>query len=135
MTITWGFFNDPALTSPQSDGVTLADTLGAVDRVIYLGSPVTGKTLRAASAPGSASVTVAPVDADPGSGAAASQVKLALSAAGLDSAVGGAAIDVGLTLSGGPDHAVTIYVRTEQGGLPVGLHSGLSLTTNAVVES
>ena len=135
MTITWGFFNDPALTSPQSEGVTLADTLGPVDRVIYLGSPVAGKTLRAASAPGSAAVTVAPVDATPGSGAAASQVKLALSTAGLDSAVGGAALDVGLTLNSGAVNAVTIYVRTEQAGLPVGLHADLALTTNAVVES
>ncbi|MFT3758423.1 hypothetical protein [Thauera sp.] len=135
MTITWGFFNDPALTSPQTEGVTIAATLGPVDRVIYFGSPVSGKTLQASSSPGASAITIAPIDATPATGAAASQVKLALSAAGLDSAVGGASVDVGLALASGAANALAIYVRTVQGGLPIGLHADLSLATNPVVES
>lgn len=132
---SFAFFSDAGLTVPLVGGATLTDGMAPTDRKIYLGSPSSGVTLQAASAPGSDPVTVAPADAAPGEGIEAVAIALALSAVGLDSAVAGAALIVGTTLSGGAAGAVEIYVRTSQGSLVVGSYSGLSLTTNAVVEA
>ncbi|AMO36749.1 hypothetical protein [Thauera humireducens] len=135
MSVSWNFYNDPALTSLQSAGATVTEDLGPTDRIVYFGSPMPGKTLRTAIGPGSNQITIAPADGGPGSGADVSQVKLALTAGGLDTAVGGAAISVGTELSSGAANKITVFVRTEQGSQPVGLADDLFLTTNAVVES
>lgn len=135
MTITWNFYNDPSLTSPQSAGATVTEDLGPTDRIIYLGSATPGKTLRTAVSPGTNQITVSPVDAAAGSGAEAAQIKLALTAGGLDTAVGGAALSIGTELASGVGGAVAIFVRTEEGSQPVGSSADLQLTTNAVVES
>lgn len=135
MTITWNFYNDPSLTSPQSAGATVTEDLGPTDRIIYFGSATPGKTLRTAVGPGTNQITVSPVDAAAGSGAEAAQIKLALTAGGLDTAVGGAALSIGAELTSGTGGAVAIFVRTEEGSQAVGTSADLQLTTNAVVES
>lgn len=135
MTISWNFYNDPALTSLQSAGATVTEDLGPTDRVVFFGSPTPGKTLRTAVSPGTNQITVSPVDAVAGSGAEAAQIKLALTAGGLDTAVGGAALSIGAELTSGTGGAVAIFVRTEEGSQAVGTSADLQLTTNAVVES
>lgn len=132
---SWNFYNDTALTSLQSAGATVTEDLGPTDRIIYFGSPTPGKTLRTAVSPGTNQITVSPVDAAAGSGAEAAQVKLALTAGGLDTAVGGAALSIGTELTSGTGGVVTIFVRTEEGSQAVGTSADLQLTTNAVVES
>lgn len=135
MATTFAFYSDAGLTVPLVGGATLTDGAGPTDRLVYFGSPASGVTLRAASAPGSAPVTISPVDASPGTGVEVGAIKLALSAIGLDAAVAGASLTIGTSLAGGAGNAVQLYVRTTQGALVVGSYPGLSLTTNAVVES
>ncbi|ENO80350.1 hypothetical protein [Thauera sp. 63] len=135
MTISWNFYNDPSLTSLQSAGATVTEDLGPTDRVVFFGSPTPGKTLRTAVSPGTNQITVSPVDAAAGSGAEAAQIKLALTAGGLDTAVGGAALSIGTELASGAANRITIFVRSMQGSQPVGSSADLQLTTNAVVES
>lgn len=132
---SFAFFSDAGLTVPLVGGATLTDGGGPTDRKVYFGSPSSGLTLQAASAPGSGPVTISPADASPGVGAEVGAIKLALSAGGLESAVAGAALTIGTTLSSGTGNAVELYVRTTQGALVVGSYAGLSLTTNAVVEA
>lgn len=135
MTISWNFYNDPSLTSLQSSGATVTEDLGPTDRIIYFGSATPGKTLRTAVSPGTNQITVSPVDAAAGTGAEAAQIKLALTAGGLDTAVGGAALSIGTELASGAENKITIFVRSMQGSQPVGNSADLQLTTNAVVES
>lgn len=135
MATTWGFYSDPGLTSLVSSGATLVDGAGAIDRLVYFGSPAPGKTLQAASLPGTDAIEVSPADADALGGAAVTNIKLALSVGGLDAAVAGAALSIGTTLESGPGGAVPIYVRTLQGSLVVGIYDDLSLTTNGLVET
>lgn len=135
MPTTWGFYSDPGLTTPVSNGATLIDGAGPADRVIYFGSAAAGKTLQAASLPGTDPITVSPADSTAGSGAAVENIKLALTAGGLDAAVAGAALTVGTTLSSGVGGAIPIYVRTLQGTLDVGIYDDISLTTNGLVEA
>lgn len=132
---TFAFFSDAGLTVPLVGGATLTDGAGPTDRLIYFGSPASGMTLQAASSPGSDPVTISPNDASPGTGIEVAAIKLALSAIGLDSAVSGAAVTIGTTLNSSAANAIELYVRTTQGALVVGSYPGLSLTTNAVVES
>lgn len=135
MPTTWGFYSDAGLTTPVSNGATLIDGEAPVDRVIYFGSTAAGKTLQAASLPGTDPITVSPADSAGGSGAAVTNIKLALSAGGLVSAVAGASLNVGTTLASGPGGAVPIYVRTSQGALAVGIYDDLSLMTNGLTET
>lgn len=133
MSLTYAFWADAGMTVPNAAGATLTAGGSPTDRIVYFGSPVAGKTLRAASAPGTDPVQITIADAAGGTGIAASALKLALSAAGLNTAVAGAALSIGTTVNSGS--AVAIYVRTTQGSLGVGLYEDLSLTTNTVVES
>ncbi len=135
MATTWNLYAEAGLTAPASGAVVLSSTGTHTDLLMFFGSPSAGKTLRAASAPGAAPITITPADASPGSGIEASAVKLALSSAGLASATGGAALTVGTTLNSGTAGAVAVYVRVMRGSLGVGSYSGLSLTTNALVEA
>lgn len=135
MSTTWNFYSDPGLTALAVGGATVAQAGTPVDRVIYFGSPVASKQIRAASNPGVDAVTITPTDAAAGSGAPASAIRLALSVAGLDAATGGAALSVGAVLNSGPAGAVAVYVRTTPGALGLGTYSDISLRTNDVIES
>lgn len=133
MSTTFGFWADPGMTVPNAAGATVVAGAGPTDRIVYFGSPVPGKILQAASAPGVDPVQIMIADAAPGAGIAASALQLALSAAGLVSAVPGAALSIGATVSSGAP--VAVFVRTSQGALGVGAYPDLTLTTNAVVEA
>lgn len=135
MATTWKFYADAAGVAEATGGATVVDGGSPTDRILYFGSIAAGKTLQAASAPGTDQITISPADASPGSGAETTALKLALSSAGLASATAGAAINIGATLNSGTGGFVVVYVRTTQGALAVGAHPGLSLTTNAVVEA
>lgn len=135
MSTTWDFYADAGLTTPAAGGATIASAAGPTDRIVYFGSSESGKTLQAASAPGTDPIQISVVDAESGSGAASTAIALALSSAGLASATPGTSLAVGTTLNSGPAGAVPIYVRTTQGALTVGTYSDLSLETNAVVEA
>lgn len=137
MAIQLAFFNDAAMTSVVSSlpiSQAADGSAPAVDRVVYLGSPVSGNKYQAASDPGVAQITVSIADAATSSGVAASAVKLALSAGALDTATAGAALDVGAQILSGAGNAVAVYVRVDTPAMAAGLYTDLSLITNTVLE-
>lgn len=133
MSLTFAFWADAGMSVANAAGATVVDGAGPTDRIVYFGSPASGKTLQAASDPGVDPVQISVEDASPGTGIAATAIKLALSAGGLDTAVAGDPLTIGTTINSGA--SIAIYVRTTQGALGVGLYEDLSLTTNAVVEA
>lgn len=138
MAISLAFYNDSGLTSlATSLGVAQANdgNSPAVDRVVYLGSTVAGKKFQVASNPGVAALTVSISDSAVGSGVEAAHVKLALSAAGLNSATAGNPVSVGTQILSGAGNAVPIYVRVDTPALPNGTYTDLSLETPNVIEA
>ena len=133
MSLTFAFWADAGMTVPNAAGATVTAGAGPTDRIVYFGSPASGKVLQAASAPGTDPVQVSIADANAGTGIAATALKLALTAGGLNTAVAGEPLSIGTTINSGASLAV--YVRTTQGALGVGVYEDLSLTTNAVVEA
>lgn len=129
----YGFFEDAGCTSPLFASLTLVDGTGSADRVVYLGTAdLAAGTLRAASSPGLDPILVSVVDDGPGTGIAASAVQLALSPAGLSSAIPGAALNVGTEVLPGAE--VPIYIRVTQGSLAEGIYTDLRLQTVPCVE-
>lgn len=114
----------------KSDGST-----GPVDLVLYLGSVLSGKLIRAQSNPGVDQISLSIVDSAPGSGQSDTSVKLALSPAGLDVATGGTALLLGTQILSGAENALPVYVRVQASSLSIGAFNNLSLKTNALVES
>lgn len=138
MAISLTFYNDSGLTSPATSLAAVQANDGnspAVDRVVYLGSTVAGKKFQASSNPGVTPVTVSIVDSAVGSGVEASHVKLALSAAGLNTATAGAPLGVGTQVLSGVANAVPIYVRVDTPALANGTYNDLSLTTQTLIET
>lgn len=131
---TWKFFADQGMTTQLASlPLQAADTGGSADAVVYFGSTASGRTLQAASDPGTDPITITPIDADGGAGPAASALRLALSPAGLDGATPGAAVSVGTSLASGD--AVAVYLRLTLGATAVGAYADLSLATNALIEA
>jgi hypothetical protein len=137
MAVTWQFYSDAGLTVPLTTlSAQQSSAGGAVDSLIYFGSAASGKSLQASSSPGVDPIQITPTDADGGGvNLAATAVKLALSAGGLTSATGGAALTVGTTLTSGTGGAVPVYVRLDSGTSTLGTYTDLSLDTNALIES
>lgn len=133
MSLTFAFWADAGMTVPNGAGATVTDGAGPTDRIVFFGSPVPGKTLQAASAPGVDPVQISIADAAAGSGIAATALKLSLTFGGLASAVAGAPLSIGTTINSGS--SIAIYIRTTQGSLGVGTYADLSLTSNPVVEA
>lgn len=138
--ITFKFFHDPSLTQEIDVGDPLTATqdsaggIGPVDKVIYLGSPASATQIQAASNPGVDPIVVSIVDADPGTGAPASEFRLALSSGGLASATPGDPLTLSHTLLSGTGNAVPIYTRRTSALTVPGAYTDLSLQTNSVTE-
>lgn len=141
MTISFKFYHDAALTQEITSGNQLVATqdtaglLGPVDTVIYLGSTVTGNKVQATSSPGVDPIVVSIVDADAGTGAPASEFKLALSSGGLASATAGASLTLSTTINSGVANAVPIYTRRDSVLAVAGTYTDLTLQTNSLNET
>lgn len=61
------------------------------------------------------------------------EIKLATSQANLDTATGGASLDIGTTINGG--NPVAVWIRADQGVHPVGTSSDIKLSTVDLAES
>jgi len=123
MALSFAFHSDAALTTPVAARLPFVQAVSdpvAVDRVLYFGSPRAGRICQAASAPGT----------DP-----AGDVRLALSAGGLDTAVGGAALDLPETIDGGMAWAIAVHIRVLDSTHASGVHNDLSLVTNTLREA
>ncbi len=137
MPLSFGFFSDPALTTPVSARLQFVQDVAApaaADKCIYFGSPLPGRVCKAASAPGVDPVTVSVSDASPGAGSPAGDVKLALSSGGLAAATGGAALSLPATVASGVAAAIAIHIRVLDSTGSSGVHVDLGVTTNALKE-
>ncbi|RBP74114.1 hypothetical protein DET64_105240 [Marinobacter nauticus] len=138
MPLSLKIYNDAALSSVLPKLTALQRTDGAtgpVDFVFYLGSTVSGKRFQAASNPGVDNILISVADSNPVGGQGVGAIKLAASSAGLDSAVAGAALDLGSEILSGASNAVEVHVRVEATDLTEGTYTDLSLQTNNLVES
>lgn len=137
MAVTLDFYNDSGLTAvAASIQATQADdgSAPAVDRVVYLGSPVSSKKFQAASDPGVDDIVVSIADSGVGSGVEAAHVKLALTSGGLASATPGAPLTIDAEILSGASNAVPVHVRIDTPALAAGTYTDVSLTTNTVIE-
>lgn len=131
------FYQDAGMTVPLSSlSAVQADdgNAAAVDRVVYLGSPVSGKKFQAASAPGTAQISLSVVNAGGVAQIPATAVRLALSSGGLASATPGAALDVGLEILSGSGNALPVHLRIDGPAIAAGNYVNLSLATTLTVE-
>ena len=133
---TFNLFADAGLTVPASP-LTFAQVAGGapVDRLVFFGSPAAGKKLQAASEPGTAALSLTVIDADELTGLPTSAIKLATSAAGLNSATGGAALAIGSTILSGAAHAVPVYIRADANTGTPATFTDLSLRVDDALET
>lgn len=139
----FAIYHDAALTQPANGANKLVcpqasdGSTGAYDTSVYVGSTDTAgsKQLRAASNPGVAQLQIAPVDAAGGSGSPATDIKLSLSAGGLATATGGAALNLGTTILSGVANAVRVYVRVTDSTHAVATNTDISLQIAGAQES
>lgn len=124
---TWKFYHDSALTEEVTALNPLSATqgggLGPVDSVVYFGSTGTDLQLQAHSDPGVDPVQIEIYDSAGGSGAPATEFKLALSSGGLAGAVAGAALSLSHTLLSGVANAVPIHVRRTSALTAIGTYT------------
>ncbi len=140
MAISFAFFNDAGLTNPlvgnlqiqqASDGST-----GPVDVNLFFGSNAVGRKVQAASDPGIDSIILNIEDAAPGSGHEDTEIKLALTQIGLDSATPGApgGQTLGTVLLSEVGNATSIWIRIEDATGVIGTSLELSIQMNNVIE-
>jgi hypothetical protein len=140
MAISFKFYHDSALTeeitalNPLTATQDTAGILGAVDKTIYLGSTLTGNKAEANSDPGVDAIVVSIVDANAGTGAPATEFKLALSSGGLTSATAGAALTLSASITSGVANAVPIYTRRDSALAVAGSYTDISIETNELLE-
>ncbi len=97
---------NPFTTLQKADG-----SLPPIDRQFWLGSVAVGTKFRTLVNPGVDHITLTPVDLDGGAGNPNTSIKLAWSQLGLDAAIGGAALDVGVEILSGVGNAVMFWAR------------------------
>lgn len=141
MATSFKFYHDSALTSEITSGNPLTavqDTSGSspvVDEVVYFGSTSTGLKAQVAADPGVTAIAVSIDDSAGGSGSPASEIKLATSLLGLDSATGGAALTLSTQVLSGVANAVPVYTRRDSAITVAGAYTDLSLITQNLVET
>lgn len=131
MAVSFKLWNDLAMTDEFVYASDKIVTSASGDKVLYLGSTNVNRKLQANSDPGVDQITVTPTDSEPGTGHETSEIKLADTLLGLDSAVAGAALDLGTTLFGGTAYPIHIRLTDATGGVA---STELSLQFNTVVE-
>jgi hypothetical protein len=137
MALTFGFFSDPALTTPISARLQFVQDAIApqpLDKVVYFGSRLSGRVCKASANPGVDPVVLSVVDAASGAGSPVGDVRLALSSGGLASAVGGQALNLPAVIAGGQACAVAVHVRVLDSTGASGIHVDLTLQTGALKE-
>lgn len=138
MAFTFGFYLDPALTTPVNQRLSFVQADAApvpAEKVVWFGSPDVSVSCASVSGPGIAPMMVSVVDSTLGSGSPASDVKLALSAAELSAAIGGTALSLPSALFGGVENAIEIHIRVTDSTHAAGVRNDLSLTTNPLVQT
>jgi len=137
----FNIFTDTNLTSPFVPPLVFQhdsdDSTGDVDTVLYIGNLAAGKQIQADSNPGVDQIIATVVDnnVDPGNSPEATDIKLATSSLGLDTAIAGDPLNLGLTIASGAGNKVEIHIRASMPVAPVGDHNELSIETNQLRET
>lgn len=137
MAISLKFYTDSGLTTEATSISALQasdGTADAVDRVVYLGSTVSGNKFTAESDPGVDPIVVSIVDSSPSTGVQATHIKLATTNGGLGSALGGVALSLGTEILSGVANAQAVHVRIDTPALAVGVYAEITLSMNTLVE-
>lgn len=137
MATSLNFYTDSALSTELTtlDIPQLPDGLSPdIDNVIYLGSTLSGSIFQATTDPGVDQIVIAIIDANIGSGIEASNIKIALTSGGLDSATAGASLNVGTSINGGTGSAVALYIRSDTPVL-ASTDTDITLETNDITET
>jgi len=137
MTISLQFYTDAGLTTPATSisAIQASDgSAAAEDRVVYLGSTVSGHKFRADSDPGVDPVVVSIADSAAGTGVEATHVKLATTSGGLATALAGQPLSLGTQLLSGVANAQPVHVRIDTPALAIGVYSELTLSLNTLLE-
>lgn len=111
-----------------------ANSLLPAQKPFLLGSVAVSTKFQAASDPGVDPIVVSVIDDGTPGGEPATGVKLALSQAGLATAVAGAALGVGPEILSGAVNAITIWVEVDDQTATVGNYLNLRLQTNETYE-
>lgn len=139
MALSFKLYTDANLTAPLAGNLICAQNADgstpAVDKILYLGSTTASRKLEANSNPGVDQIVVSVVDAVPASGHPATEVKLATTLAGLNSAVGGASLNIGTQILSGAANAIPIYIRVNDSTGQVGTATELSVAIANVRET
>lgn len=139
MALSFKLYTDAGLTTPLVSNLVCAQKADGssdpVDKVVYLGSTTANRKIEADSNPGVDQIVVSIVDAAPGSGHPATEVKLATTLLGLGSATGGDPLNLGTSILSGVENAVPIYIRVDDTTGVVGTSTELSIAIAAVRET
>jgi hypothetical protein len=138
MALTFGFYADPGLTTPVRATLAAAQSKSAptpVDLCIWFGSPAVGKLCQSQASPGVQQIAVSVVNATPGSNSPASDIRLAKTRAGLDTAMPGAMLNLAASVQSGVAHAIPVFIRVINSLTTTGRRSNLSLATQTLVET
>ena len=135
--MTWKLYTDPAGTQVFSGTLpfaTYSDNPGVPqDGVLYYLEkeldPVDNGSYRMVAADGG-NILLTPSDLNPGSGHEITEIKLATSATGLDSATGGASLSLGPQLYSGVSNAVAVHVRVTTSVVTPGVSVDLGFDKN-----
>jgi hypothetical protein len=135
---TFALYTDSGLTELLTGNLVAAQNYDGstppVDFTLWVGSNAADKQLRAQSNPGVDQITFSINDADPGNGHETTEVSLALTLSGLDSAVAGDPLNIGTTVLSGTSNAIPIYIRVDDATGVVGTSTELSIATNTLQE-
>jgi len=138
MAFSLGFYSDAGLLTPFAGPLSVTQkadgSTGPVDNLLYLGSTVAGRKFQADSNPGIDTILVSIGDLTPAVGHLPAEVKLATTLLGLDSAVAGAALNLGTEILSEVANAQEIYIRVDDATMVVGTEIDLFFNTNLLVE-
>lgn len=137
MSNTLLFYSDAGLTVPLSRleaAQSTTGTAGAVDQVVWLGSPVAGHAFQASSDPGTDPVIVSIIDSLTGLQIPASSLRMAATSGGLPGATPGAALTLGTEILSGVGNAAEVYVRIDAAAIAAGVYDNLSLSCVETLE-
>lgn len=131
------FYSDAGLTVPLASLEAAQSTDGsaaAVDRIVWLGSPVAGYVFQASSDPGVDPLVVSIVDSLTGLQIPASSLRLAATAGGLPGATPGASLTLDVEIVAGAGNAAEVYVRVDAAAIAAGVYDNLSLACVETLE-
>lgn len=133
------FYTDTALTSAAPSPVQVSHNSDFSDNPqdfqYFLGSLDADRIIEANSNPGVDNIIISVADTTPASGHETTEILLATTQLGLDSATPGASLTVGTSVSSGAANDFEFWVRVVNAVSTVGLATELSFATNNVKET